>query len=69
LNEPRYAALPSIMRARKKPIEQLRLDELGITIQPRVQVLALEETTTARNGRLVGSIDELIESLREANTI
>jgi electron transfer flavoprotein beta subunit len=65
LNEPRYASLPSIMRARKKPIEQLTLDELDIQLEPRIEVLALHAVTSQRSCRKVNSADELLAALRD----
>jgi electron transfer flavoprotein beta subunit len=69
LNEPRYASLPGIMRARKKPIEQLALTDLGVAIQPRVEVLTLEATSTARNCQVVASLDELVEQLQQSEIL
>jgi electron transfer flavoprotein beta subunit len=65
LNEPRYASLPSIMRVRKKPIEEIAIDELGIVVEPRVQLHGLEEASTTRACRRLGSVDELVEQLRK----
>ncbi len=65
LNEPRYASLPSIMKARKKSIERATTAELAITIEPRVQVLRLEGIRSQRNGVRVKSVEELVARLRE----
>jgi electron transfer flavoprotein beta subunit len=65
LNEPRYASLPSIMKARKKPIERLAAAELGVSLEPRVQVLRLESVRSQRNGIRVKTVDELVARLRE----
>jgi electron transfer flavoprotein beta subunit len=65
LNEPRYASLPSIMKARKKPIERISHETLGVTIQPRVQLVQVEAAQTARNGVRVANVDELLKRLRD----
>ena len=67
LNEPRYASLPSIMRVRKKPIEDFALDELGIVVEPRVHVRELVEAATTRNCVRLNSVDELVEQLRKSS--
>ncbi len=65
LNEPRYASLPSIMRARKKPIERISHETLGVTIEPRVQLVKVEAAQTARNGVRVANVDDLLKRLRD----
>lgn len=65
LNEPRYASLPGIMRARKKPIENISVTELAVTIEPRVTVLRLEAPKSRRAGVRVATIDEFIQKLRD----
>ena len=65
LNEPRYASLPSIMKARKKPIERIAHETLGVTLQPRVQLVKVEAAQTARNGVRVASVDDLLKRLRD----
>jgi electron transfer flavoprotein beta subunit len=70
MNEPRYASLPSLMKARKKPIERIDAKELELTLEPRVQVLRLEEATTQRTCVRVKDVEELIHRLRhEAKVI
>ncbi len=65
LNEPRYASLPGIMKAKKKPIEDMDLDDLEITDTAlKVEVLSLEEPAGRKAGVMVGSVDELLEKLR-----
>ena len=66
LNEPRYASLPSILKARKKKIEQLPLEELTIRLEPRVKIVALEAPSQSRTCRRVDSVDQLAEALEEA---
>src|SRR5690606_38119860 len=59
LNEPRYASLPNIMKARKKPIETLKPADLGVDVTPRLTVLKVEEPPKRQAGRKVASVAEL----------
>jgi electron transfer flavoprotein beta subunit len=70
LNEPRYASLPNIMKARKKPIETVKPADLGVDPTPRLAVLKVEEPAKRQAGAKVGSVQELVEKLRnEAKVI
>jgi electron transfer flavoprotein beta subunit len=70
LNEPRYASLPNIMKARKKPIETMKPADLGVDATPRLTVLKVEEPPKRQAGVKVGSVQELVEKLRnEAKVI
>ncbi|MDN3563665.1 electron transfer flavoprotein subunit beta/FixA family protein [Paeniroseomonas aquatica] len=70
LNEPRYASLPNIMKARKKPIETVKPADLGVDVTPRLSVLKVEEPAKRQAGKKVGSVQELVEKLRnEAKVI
>jgi electron transfer flavoprotein, beta subunit len=70
LNEPRYVTLPNIMRARKKPLEKLSPAELGVDPAPRLKVLKVTEPPERQGGVKVGSVDELVEKLKnEAKVI
>jgi electron transfer flavoprotein beta subunit len=70
LNEPRYASLPSLMKARKKPIERLGTAELGVVLEPRVEVLRIEEASAQRTCVRVKDVEELVHRLRhEAKVI
>ncbi|MCU0888983.1 MAG: electron transfer flavoprotein subunit beta/FixA family protein [Rubritepida sp.] len=70
LNEPRYASLPNIMKARKKPIETIKPADLGVDPTPRLAVLKVEEPAKRQAGAKVGSVQELVEKLRnEAKVI
>ncbi len=70
LNEQRYASLPNIMKAKKKPIDSLSVDELGVDISPRLTVLKVEEPEARQAGIKVESISELIHKLKnEAKVI
>ena len=64
LNEPRYASLPNIMKAKKKPVESLGLDELGVDASPRLAMLKVEEPPAREAGAMVGSVAELVDKLR-----
>jgi electron transfer flavoprotein beta subunit len=70
LNEPRYASLPNIMKARKKPIETLKPADLGVDVTPRLTVLKVEDPPKRQAGRKVASVAELVDKLRnEAKVI
>lgn len=64
LNEPRYASLPNIMKAKKKPLVKITPEELGIDISPRLQTLKVEEPSKRAGGRKVENVDELLDKLR-----
>ena len=70
LNEPRYASLPNIMKARKKPIDTVKPADLGVDPAPRLTVLKVEEPPKRQAGKKVGSVQELVDKLRnEAKVI
>ena len=70
LNEPRYASLPNIMKAKKKPIEQINADDLGINIKPRINQIKVEEPPKRKSGIKVASVAELVQKLKnEAKVI
>ncbi len=70
LNEPRYASLPNIMKAKKKPLDEKTPEDLGVDIAPRLEVLGTVEPATRKAGVMVGSVDELVDKLRtEAGVI
>ena len=64
LNEPRYASLPNIMKAKKKPLVQQTPDELGVSVAPRLTVLRVEEPAARQSGIRVGSVTELLDKLK-----
>lgn len=64
LNEPRYASLPSIMKAKKKPIEVIAAGELAADLAPRIKTLSVAEPTTRKAGVKVASIAELVDKLK-----
>jgi electron transfer flavoprotein beta subunit len=70
LNEPRYASLPNIMKAKKKPIEALTPDALGVDVAPRIKTLKVVEPPKRKAGVKVKSVAELVDKLRnEAKVI
>ncbi|MBP0446328.1 electron transfer flavoprotein subunit beta/FixA family protein [Roseomonas sp. SSH11] len=70
LNEPRYASLPNIMKARKKPIETMKPGDLGVDTAPRLKVIKVEEPAKRQAGVKVASAAELVSKLRnEAKVI
>ncbi len=70
LNEPRYASLPNIMKAKKKPIETLSPADLGVDDKPRLVTLKVEEPSKRQAGVKVGSVAELVDKLKnEAKVI
>lgn len=64
LNEPRYATLPNIMKAKKKPVETMSADYLGVDLTPRNTVLEVMEPPSRKAGVMVATVDELIDKLR-----
>lgn len=70
LNEPRYATLPNIMKARAKPIAKKEAQGMGVELAPRVSVLKVEEPPKRKGGGKVNTVTELVEKLRnEAKVI
>jgi electron transfer flavoprotein beta subunit len=70
LNEPRYASLPNIMKAKKKPIDALTPEALGIEVAPRLVTLKVEEPAKRHGGAKLGSVQELVDKLQtEARVI
>ena len=70
LNEPRYASLPNIMKAKKKTIDEKTPEDLGVDITPRVVVLKVTEPPQRKAGVIVESVEELVDKLRnEAGVI
>ena len=65
LNEPRYASLPNIMKAKRKPLDEKTPADLGIDVAPRLQVVKTSEPATRAAGVKVGCIDELIAKLKD----
>ena len=64
LNEPRYASLPNIMKAKKKPIDETTPEALGVDIAPRLKVIAIAEPKTREAGIKVDSVAVLVDKLK-----
>ena len=70
LNEPRYATLPNIMKAKKKPLDTLKPDALGVDVSPRLKTLKVAEPPKRKGGGKVADVKELVAKLRnEAKVI
>ena len=69
LNEPRYASLPNIMKAKKKPLDEKTPADYGVDVTPRLSIVSTTEPETRKAGIIVGSVDELVEKLKEAGAI
>ena len=70
LNEPRYASLPNIMKAKKKPIDALKPEDLGVDLKPRLKTLKVAEPPKRKAGAKVESVTQLVDKLRnEAKVI
>ena len=65
LNEPRYASLPNIMKAKKKPIDEKTPGDYGVDVAPRIKVISTEEPPQRQAGVIVGSVDELVSKLKD----
>ena len=64
LNEPRYASLPNIMKAKKKPIDEKAPADVGVDISPRLEVLKTVDPPGRKSGVKVGSVAELVAKLK-----
>ncbi len=69
LNEPRYASLPGIMKAKKKPIAEKTPADYGVDVTPRLKVLSVSEPTKRERGIKVKSVPELLAKLKEAGVL
>jgi electron transfer flavoprotein beta subunit len=69
LNEPRYATLPNIMKAKSKPLAQKTPADYGVNTAPRLQVLKVVEPSKRQAGVKVGSVEELIDKIKETGVI
>lgn len=65
LNEPRYASLPNIMKAKKKPLDEKAPGDYGVDVSPRLAIVKTEEPAARAAGVKVGSVDELIAKLKD----
>ena len=69
LNEPRYASLPNIMKAKKKPIEEKTPADYSVDVAPRLQIVKTSEPAGRKSGAKVASVAELVSKLKEAGVI
>ncbi|MDC0583292.1 electron transfer flavoprotein subunit beta/FixA family protein [Paracoccaceae bacterium] len=69
LNEPRYASLPNIMKAKKKPLDQKTAADFSVDVAPRLSIVNTGEPEVRSAGIKVGSVDELVEKLKEAGAV
>ncbi|MFM7120050.1 MAG: electron transfer flavoprotein subunit beta/FixA family protein, partial [Gammaproteobacteria bacterium] len=70
LNEPRYASLPNIMKAKKKPLDTVTSEDLGVDLTPTVRVLSVEPPAERQGGIKVENVDALVDKLKnEAKVI
>jgi electron transfer flavoprotein beta subunit len=69
LNEPRYASLPNIMKAKKKPLDEKTAAEYGVDVTPRLEIVSTTEPEARKAGEIVGSVDELVAKLKEAGAV
>merc|ERR1712110_16704 len=65
LNEPRYATLPNIMKAKKKKVDKVKPDALGVDLTPRIKVVSVEDPPVREAGSTVADVDELVGKLKE----
>ncbi len=69
LNEPRYASLPNIMKAKKKPLDEKTPADYGVDVSPRLEIVSTTEPEARKAGEIVGSVDELVSKLKEAGAV
>jgi electron transfer flavoprotein beta subunit len=69
LNEPRYATLPNIIKAKKKQVDRKTPEELGVDIKPRLQVLAVEEPPIRAGGKKVESVADLVAAIKKTGLV
>ena len=69
LNEPRYASLPNIMKAKKKPLDEKTPADYGVDVAPRLEIVKTTEPEARKAGEIVGSVDELVAKLKEAGAV
>jgi electron transfer flavoprotein beta subunit len=69
LNEPRYASLPNIMKAKKKPMVEKTATDYGVDVTPRLEILSTIEPAARKAGEIVGSVDELVTKLKEVGAV
>lgn len=69
LNEPRYATLPNIMKAKKKPIKKVTAKDLGVDIGARIEIISVEEPPVRQAGSILPDVDALVGKLKEGGHV
>ena len=69
LNEPRYASLPNIMKAKKKPLDEKTAADYGVDVTPRLEIVSTAEPEARKAGIMVGSVDELVAKLKAVGAV
>jgi electron transfer flavoprotein beta subunit len=69
LNEPRYASLPNIMKAKKKPLDEKTVADYGVDVTPRLEITSTSEPASRAAGVILGSVDELVAKLKEVGAV
>ena len=69
LNEPRYASLPNIMKAKKKPLEEKTAADYGVDVSPRLEIVKTSEPETRKAGVIVADVPELVAKLKEVGAL
>ena len=69
MNEPRYASLPNIMKAKRKPMDEMTPADYGVDVSPRLEIVSTTEPEARKAGEILGSVDELVTKLKEAGAI
>ncbi|TFL17485.1 electron transfer flavoprotein subunit beta/FixA family protein [Jannaschia formosa] len=69
LNEPRYASLPNIMKAKKKPLDEKTPADYGVDVTPRLEIVKTAEPPVRKAGEMVKDVDELVAKLKEAGAV
>ena len=64
LNEPRYVTLPNIMKAKKKPLETIKPEDLGVDVAPRLKTLKVTEPASRKAGIMVPDVATLVDKLK-----
>ncbi len=65
LNQPRYASLPGIMKAKKKPLEEVSVESLGVTLAPKIKVIKMSPPPKRQGGKKVDSVETLVKALKD----
>jgi electron transfer flavoprotein beta subunit len=69
LNEPRYASLPNIMKAKKKPLDEKTADDYGVDVSPRLEIVKTSEPEARKAGEMVPDVDTLVAKLKEKGIV